>query len=69
MSGASNLSRKSKASGRRADVAPDARSIVSDLDTVSQASRPVSTYSKLNEEDEWTAIMNFNTVLHYEEQK
>ncbi len=69
MSGASNLSRKSNASRRKVDVAPDARSIASDLDTVSQASRPVSTYSKLNEEDEWTAIMNFNTVLHYEEQK
>ena len=49
------------------NIAPDAKSVVSDLDTVSQASRPVSTYSKLNEEDEWTAIMNFNTVLHYEE--
>ena len=25
--------------------------------------------SELNEEDEWTAIMKFNTLLHYEEQK
>ncbi len=70
MSGASNLSRKSGASARpKKGVAPDAKSLQSDLDTVSQASRPMSQYSKLNEEDEWTAIMNFNTVLHYEEQK
>jgi hypothetical protein len=26
-------------------------------------------YSELNEEDEWTAIQKFNTLLHYEEQK
>ena len=25
--------------------------------------------SELDEEDEWTAIMKFNTLLHYEEQK
>jgi len=26
-------------------------------------------YSELAEEDEWTAIEKFNTLLHYEEQK
>ena len=26
-------------------------------------------YSEINEEDEWTAIQKFNTLLHYEEQK
>lgn len=26
-------------------------------------------YSELNEDDEWTAIQKFNTLLHYEEQK
>jgi hypothetical protein len=26
-------------------------------------------YSELDEEDEWTAILKFNTLLHYEEQK
>ena len=26
-------------------------------------------YSELDEDDEWTAIMKFNTLLHYEEQK
>lgn len=35
----------------------------------SQLSWPLTNYSNLNEEDEWTAIMNFNTILHYEEQK
>jgi len=26
-------------------------------------------YSELEEDDEWTAILKFNTLLHYEEQK
>lgn len=26
-------------------------------------------YSEINEDDEWTAIQKFNTLLHYEEQK
>ena len=26
-------------------------------------------YSEIDEEDEWTAIQKFNTLLHYEEQK
>lgn len=26
-------------------------------------------YSELDENDEWTAIQKFNTLLHYEEQK
>ena len=26
-------------------------------------------FSELAEEDEWTAIQKFNTLLHYEEQK
>jgi len=69
MSGASNLSKKSGASKRGNYVGADGRSQASDLDTVSQMSRPQSQFSHLNEDDEWTAIMNFNTVLHYEEQK
>ena len=28
-----------------------------------------SQYSEINENDEWEAIMKFNTLLHYEEQK
>jgi hypothetical protein len=26
-------------------------------------------YSEIDEDDEWTAILKFNTLLHYEEQK
>lgn len=26
-------------------------------------------YSEINENDEWTAIQKFNTLLHFEEQK
>lgn len=69
MSGASNLSRRSGASKKKAMIGADGRSQASDLDTVSQVSRPQSQFSHLNEDDEWTAIMNFNTVLHFEEQK
>ena len=36
--------------------------------TSSQAAR-TEIYSELAEEDEWTAIQKFNTLLHYEEQK
>lgn len=65
------MSGASRASKRDADklpaIAPDTQSLRSDVDSV--YSRPMSSYSNLNEEDEWTAIMNFNTILHYEEQK
>ena len=37
--------------------------------TSSQADRRTEVYSELAEEDEWTAIQKFNTLLHYEEQK
>lgn len=71
MSGASHLSKKSKVSSNKDPyIAPDNQSQRSDFDDLaSHQSRPMSTYSNLNEEDEWTAIMNFNTILHYEEQK
>ena len=35
----------------------------------SQVSKNTEAYSVLGEEDEWTAIEKFNTLLHYEEQK
>ena len=35
--------------------------------TSSQADRRTEVYSELAEEDEWTAIQKFNTLLHYEE--
>ena len=36
--------------------------------TSSQANK-TEVYSEINEDDEWTAIQKFNTLLHYEEQK
>lgn len=66
MSGASNLSKKSGLP--RPELAPETRSLHSDLDTESRA-ETVDNLSNLNEEDEWCAIQNFNTILHYEEQK
>ena len=36
--------------------------------TSSQAAK-TEVYSEINEDDEWTAIQKFNTLLHYEEQK
>jgi hypothetical protein len=30
---------------------------------------PTEAYSEINENDEWTAIQKFNTLLHFEEQK
>lgn len=37
--------------------------------TSSQAPPLTEVYSEINEDDEWTAIQKFNTLLHYEEQK
>lgn len=34
--------------------------------TSSQAAK-TEIYSELDEDDEWTAIQKFNTLLHYEE--
>jgi hypothetical protein len=36
--------------------------------TSSQAQK-TEVYSEIDEDDEWTAIQKFNTLLHYEEQK
>ncbi len=66
MSGATNLSKKSKRSAVGGAKAPEAP-IADDL--LSVQSRTKSSYSNLNEEDEWQAIQNFNITLHYEEQK
>ena len=67
MSGASNLSKKTGSKVGGAPKYDDAESIRSGLETESVRSRPMTAYSNLNEDDEWTAIMNFNTILHYEE--
>ena len=37
--------------------------------TSSQADNRTEAYSVIGEEDEWTAIQKFNTLLHYEEHK
>jgi len=38
--------------------------------SVTSSQKPkTEVYSELDEEDEWTAILKFNTLLHYEEQK
>lgn len=41
----------------------DVRSIAS------SAAPKTEAYSEINENDEWTAIQKFNTLLHFEEQK
>jgi len=64
MSGATNLSKKSDKPGVGA---PPEAPVAEDL--LSVQSRTKSSYSNLNEEDEWQAIQNFNITLHYEEQK
>ena len=66
MSGATNLSRPSTAHPKQSKPFDD-----DDDETMSIHTRPDirSQYSELDEDDEWTAIQNFNTMLHYEEQK
>lgn len=66
MSGASRISKGSQNRGAHNHYQGkqnDAMSVTS-----SQPAR-TEVYSELDEEDEWTAIQKFNTLLHYEEQK
>jgi hypothetical protein len=60
MSGASRISKLSNAQGK-AKVDDDRLSVLS-----SQMAK-TEVYSEINEDDEWTAIQKFNTLLHYEE--
>jgi hypothetical protein len=62
MSGATNLSKKSKGIEAPVDQAKYD-------DLMSVQSHTKSSNTGLNEEDEWQAIQNFNIMLHYEEQK
>lgn len=39
------------------------------LSMTSSQAQKTEVYSEIDEEDEWTAIQKFNTLLHYEEQK
>lgn len=64
---------KSVASSRRSSQPHSIHSRRRQSDQMSIASSQVTKrteiYSELAEEDEWTAIEKFNTLLHYEEQK
>lgn len=66
MSGASKLS---KGAAARNETANKEKA----FDTYSWRSgsqgAKTEVYSEIEEEDEWTAIQKFNTLLHYEEQK
>ena len=59
----SKISRASMASHARTSLNDDAKSIAPSM--VSKA----PTESSIDEADEWTAILKFNALLHYEEQK
>ena len=62
---------RSVASSRRSSQPRSVRQNARDNMSVtsSQVDRQTEVYSELAEEDEWTAIQKFNTLLHYEEQK
>ena len=70
MSGASKLSKPSQAAAKQAG--PGLGVSGKNFDGLSMASSKApltEVYSEIDEEDEWTAIQKFNTLLHYEEQK
>lgn len=76
MSGASRLSKPSVAEIRGTAQGPaqgSQRGADSQADgmswTSSQQDAKTEGLSELDEDDEWNAIMKFNTLLHYEEQK
>lgn len=65
-------SNRSVASSRRSSQPMSIRSQRRGADEVSRTSSYAAkseVFSELAEEDEWTAIQKFNTLLHYEEQK
>lgn len=65
MSGASRVSKNSKAANNNHGQVND-----KNFDAMSYTSSQVAhteVYSEIAEEDEWTAIQKFNTLLHYEE--
>lgn len=72
MSGASRLSKPSVAEIRGTKIQGPGSKAGSQADAMSWTSSQqaqTEVMEDLNEEDEWTAIMKFNTLLHYEEQK
>ena len=64
----SGASRLSKAGRKEATVAKDKNFDTQSWRSGSQGAK-TEAYSEIEEEDEWTAIQKFNTLLHYEEQK
>ena len=68
MSGATDLSKKSKQPADGAGLGVNGHGM-DNAELMSVQSRTKSSYSNLNEDDEWEAIQNFNIMLHYEEQK
>ena len=71
MSGASRLSKPSVAEirGTRPVDAASVRPSQVDTQSMTTSVAKSQAYSELDEDDEWNAIMKFNTLLHYEEQK
>lgn len=65
MSGASKVSQTSKNAKGNANNKFDTASVRSGSQGGARAM--TDTYSELDENDEWTAIQKFNTLLHYEE--
>lgn len=68
MSGASGLSHASKNKAAATRVADRKNFDTASWRSGSQGAK-TEVYSELDENDEWTAIQKFNTLLHYEEQK
>lgn len=68
MSGASRLSKASNANKANHNLGVNGKNFDAMSLTSSQAAR-TEVYSEIDEDDEWTAIQKFNTLLHYEEQK
>ena len=67
MSGASRLSKKSGATQPKDQLSVKGSQI--DAQSIASSRPRTEQYSELDEDDEWTAIQKFNTLLHYEEQK
>ena len=55
----SKISRGAVSNARKGDV----------ISVASSRRAPTEVFSEINENDEWTAIQKFNTLLYYEEQK
>lgn len=65
----SGASRLSKAGRKEATAAKDNKPFDTQSWRSGSQGPKTEAYSEIEEEDEWTAIQKFNTLLHYEEQK